>query len=250
MVRMVLVLMMLLTLCSYGAGAAQGTAPSPTPTPWHVGAKATADDVKTLVTDVGVIVVTALGIILLVANGKRIYTAATNAALTITIPLIGNLTLPARAAAEAQLNSPPPATGLPPPTPGPVGKGAVSQHLVANPSTVAALNPHPPEEVVYYRRFYSALFVSQLRLLESVATSPKATVSDARSVYDAFRAYGQPLTFERWLDYPRKYGMIGSVAPSNLTAPIVLTERGADFLHWASLDGRGSDDLAAQGRTA
>lgn len=239
---------------------------------WADLSKLVVDDVRAVVVDAGTILVTVVGIILIGRNVDRIWTAATTAALTINIPLIGNVTLAARAAAEKQLDPPP---NLPNALPksGPVGRDAPPQSLVdaakrlqafasasapeefaksllAEPDALAALNPRTPDTVALYRNFYDALFASQFELLAEAAAGAPITLADARTLYDKARTLGQPLTFTSWLAYPIKYEMIEPVDARVAAEPVQITGRGKDFDAWAGATGRGAADLRSIGRQA
>ncbi len=180
---------------------------------------------------------------------------------TVTLPQIGSITIPAAVNRLQSGSVPPPVSSTLPPanvrqTADPnqnVQKAQVARAgLKTLGGAVAGALPNAPGQKwaadvqAYYSSFFQVLTASQLTLLQKCANSA-VTVDEAKQLYqDAAASRGAVSTFEAWIGYPERYGMIETT--KGATSAISLTERGHDFLEWGAATGHGLDLLTQQGR--
>jgi hypothetical protein len=227
------------------------------------------------ITAVATTTITILAVLIVALASPRIFNAATAGAITLNVPFIGSISLAQKNAAEQQQTSPPPAIA-----PEPIGSAnnpstqqiaavsTLTRHIVgaheAQPRTpsaiVSAVRTHSseiqealpkiagisPSTDTYFRAFFRNLFLSQFDLLAELVALGSMTVSDVKTQYNRASASGlKALSFENWVNYLLKYGMINAVDLSNPNVRVVATDRAKDFTTWSKVTNHGEDQIRA-----
>jgi hypothetical protein len=94
----------------------------------------------------------------------------------------------------------------------------------------------------YFRKVFSAILLSQLRLLRSANGAPQSN-DQVKAYYALARANGLQMQLETWMSFLVKYGL---VMPSN--EGVEITELGRAFLAWFGRQNYTDFSLISSGR--